>query len=233
MLSVLTGEEEEDPCYSPQKALTLALTDWLQEFLIPDHPGGRQGGTSAPVARVHEGHSSCSHPPGGLKKESADEEPMQTDLGESSYAPGAEEKPLYTAEPLRLDDLKLLSDLFYLPYEHGPTARTMLQELDWLKNHSAEEVCPALPEPVSSSSSVHVPCYCFQMAEWRSRALHFDDMCEAVVQMFNRLSNAPNRSIVYDLYSYICDIKSGLGLARAYVKTLGRNIHRVAPQLMS
>lgn len=51
--------------------------------------------------------------------------------------------------------------------------------------------------------------------------------------MVNRLSNAPNRSIVYDLYSYICDIKSGLGLARAYVKTLGRNIHRLAQQLMS
>lgn len=46
-------------------------------------------------------------------------------------------------------------------------------------------------------------------------------MCDAVVQMFNRLSNAPNRSILYDLYNYICDIKSGVGLARAYVKTLG------------
>lgn len=45
-------------------------------------------------------------------------------------------------------------------------------------------------------------------------------MCEAVVQMFNRLSNAPNRSILYDLYNYICDIKSGVGLARAYIKTL-------------
>lgn len=49
-------------------------------------------------------------------------------------------------------------------------------------------------------------------------------MCEAVVQMFNRLSNAPNRSILYDLYNYICDIKSGVGLARAYVKTLGEKI---------
>lgn len=80
---------------------------------------------------------------------------MQTDLGESSYSPGAEEKPLYTAEPLSLDDLKLLSDLFYLPYEHGPTARTMLQELDWLKNHSAEEVSPALLEPLSPAAP---PC---------------------------------------------------------------------------
>lgn len=81
--------------------------------------------------------------PARLKKESSDEEPMQTDLGESSYVPGPHENPLYTAEPLTLDDLKLLSDLFYLPYEHGPTAKTMLQELDWLKNHSQ----PSTAEP--------------------------------------------------------------------------------------
>ncbi|KAM9362483.1 protein O-GlcNAcase [Symphorus nematophorus] len=174
------GDEEQDACYNPQKALNLALTDWLQEFLSTDQPGGR------------------------LKKESSDEEPMQTDLGENSYVPGPDENPLYTAEPLTLDDLKLLSDLFYLPYEHGPTARTMLQELDWLKNHS----------PTATAESD-------ERAEWCARAQQFDDMCEAVVQMFNRLSNAPNRSILYDLYNYICDIKSGVGLARAFVKTQG------------
>lgn len=61
---------------------------------------------------------------------------MQTDMGESAYVPGPGENRLYTAEPLTLDDLKLLSELFYLPYEYGPTARTMLQELDWLRKHS-------------------------------------------------------------------------------------------------
>ncbi|XP_026215780.1 protein O-GlcNAcase [Anabas testudineus] len=185
------GDEEEDPCYSPQKALTLALTDWLQEFLSTDQPGGR------------------------LKKEASDEEPMQTDMGESSYVPGPDENPLYTAEPLTLDDLKLLSDLFYLPYEHGPTARTMLRELDWLKNHS---------QAATSETD--------KSAEWCSRAQRFDDMCDAVVQMFNRLSNAPNRRILYDLYNYICDIKSGVGLARAYVKTLGGQ-GQPAAQLMN
>lgn len=64
---------------------------------------------------------------------------MQTEV-ESAYAPGVEEKPRWAAEPLTLDDLKLLAELFYLPYEHGPTARTMLQELHWLKAHSPEEV---------------------------------------------------------------------------------------------
>lgn len=179
-------EEDQDPCYSPQKALTLALTEWLQEFLNTDQPGGPQNLASR------------------LRKDPSEEEPMQTDFGEAAYVPGPDENPLYTAEPLTLDDLKLLSDLFYLPYEHGPTARTMLQELDWLKNHSW--AAAAQTEKTS---------------EWCTRAQHFDEMCEAVVQMFNRLSNAPNRSILYDLYNYICDIKSGVGLARAYVKTLG------------
>ncbi|XP_078133202.1 protein O-GlcNAcase isoform X2 [Sander vitreus] len=174
------SDEEQDPCYSPKKALTLALTDWLQEFLNTDQPGAR------------------------LKKESSGEEPMQTDGGETPHVPGPGENPLYTAEPLTLDDLKLLSDLFYLPYEYGPTARTMLQELDWLRKHSWAAAAET-----------------DKTAEWCSRAQQFDGMCEAVVQMFNRLSNAPNRCILYDLYNYICDIKSGVGLARAYVKTLG------------
>lgn len=176
----MAGEQEPEPCYSPQKALTLALTDWLEEFQSTDQPGAH------------------------VKKDSLDEEPMQTDMAESPYVPGTDENPLYTAEPLTLDDLTLLSDLFYLPYEHGPTARTMLQELDWLKNHSV----------VASADTD-------QTAEWRSRAQQFDGMCKAVVQMFNRLSNAPNRSILYDLYNYICDIKTGVGLAQAYVKGLG------------
>lgn len=187
----MTGDDDKagsDPCYSPKRALTLALTDWLQEFLSTDQPGGPR-----PLNPTH------------LKKESSDEEPMQTDVGDPVYVPGSGDNPLFTAEPLTLDDLQLLSELFYLPYEHGSTARTMLTELDWLKAHR-EAVGEAETE---------------MTAEWRSRAKCFDVMCVAVFTMFNRLSNAPNRSILYDLYNYICDIKSGVTLARAYVKQLG------------
>ncbi|XP_062297576.1 protein O-GlcNAcase isoform X2 [Scomber scombrus] len=165
------GDEGQDPRYSPEKALHLALTDWLQEFMSTDQPGAR---------------------------------PKESSSDESSYIPGPGDNPLYTAEPLTLDDLKLLSDLFYLPYEYGRTARTMLQELDWLIKNS-------------TAASAETD----KTAEWRSRSQQFDGMCEAVVQMFNRLSNAPNRRILYDLYDYICDIKSGVGLTRAYVKSLG------------
>ncbi|XP_041912101.1 protein O-GlcNAcase [Alosa sapidissima] len=166
--------------YIPHEALQLALSEWLVEFSVHDPPGGSrslQGGQS--------------------KREYSEEVPMQTD---AFYVPGPREKFLFTAEPLTLDDLILLSDLFYLPYQHGPTALNMLQELHWLKCNS---------NPMRKDT------------EWCARAEQFDKMCEAVVQMFNRLSNVSNRQILYDLYNYICDIKSGVTMARDFVKTIG------------
>lgn len=136
---------------------------------------------------------SRANQPDGSKRD--EEEPMQTD----GYEPGPKDNPLYTAEPLTLADLTLLAELFYLPYEHGPTALVMLQELHWLRSDHESE----------------------KGEEWRRRAEKFDGMCGAVVRMFNRLSNVPNRIILYDLYNYICDIKSGVTMAQAYVKTLG------------
>ncbi|XP_030627107.1 protein O-GlcNAcase [Chanos chanos] len=180
--------EDQGSDYSPQEALQLALAEWLVEFGIADQPGASH------AAR------------GGVpKRESSEEEPMQTD----GYVPGPRENPLYTAEPLTLDDLTLLSELFYLPYEYGPTALTMLQELHWLRGNS------------DAAGFGTVATKSEKGAEWRARAERFDEMCEAVVQMFNRLSNAPNRSILYDLYNYICDIKSGVSMARSFVKSLG------------
>lgn len=79
--------------------------------------------------------SSADSPSRGArsKREASDEEPMQTD----GHVPGPKDNPLYTAEPLTLEDLTLLSELFYLPYEHGPTAVAMLNQLHWLRSNSA------------------------------------------------------------------------------------------------
>ncbi|XP_067286968.1 protein O-GlcNAcase isoform X2 [Pseudorasbora parva] len=167
----------DDQDYNPHEALQLALTDWLVEFGRADQPDGSRG---------------------RCKRD--EDEPMQTD----GYVPGPKENQLYTAEPLELSDLRLLAELFYLPYEHGPAGLIMLQDLHWLRSH-----CSAAADESE------------QGKEWRRRAEKFDEMCGAVVQMFNRLSNVPNRIILYDLYNYICDIKSGVTMAKAYVKTLG------------
>lgn len=128
---------------------------------------------------------------------------QETKPGEThaTYVPGPTGKPLFTTEPLQLEDLQLLSDFFFLPYQHGSKAVTMIQELQWLKSNG---------HLVSMKDS-----------EWKTRANQFDQMCESTVQMFNRLSNAANRRILYDLYNYICDIKSGVLMSRDFVKRMG------------
>lgn len=74
------------------------------------------------------------------------------------FVPGPNEKPLFTAEPLTLEDLSLLAELFYLPYEHGPKAMQMLKEFNWLRaNSSTVSVnCKGKdPEKVGSSITVN------------------------------------------------------------------------------
>lgn len=51
--------------------------------------------------------------------------------------PGLHEKALFTAELPTIEDLSLLAEIFYLPYEHGPKAVQMLKEFNWLRANSS------------------------------------------------------------------------------------------------
>ncbi|XP_005940708.1 protein O-GlcNAcase isoform X1 [Haplochromis burtoni] len=129
------------------------------------------------------------------------------------FVPGPNEKALFTAEPLTLEDLCLLAELFYLPYEHGPKAMQMLKEFNWLR---------------ANSSVVSVNCKrreSEKVTEWQSRAEKFEEMCCSVIQMFTRLSNTANRTILYDLYSYLWDIKSIISMVKSFVQWLDGRIH--------
>ncbi|KAM3606588.1 uncharacterized protein V6R79_019290 [Siganus canaliculatus] len=141
--------------------------------------------------------------------------PMQTDdqLKQDVFVPGPNEKPLFTAEPLTIEDLSLLAELFYLPYEHGNKAVQMLKEFNWLR---------------ANSSVVSVNCKRKdpeKVTEWQTRAEKFEDMCCSVIQMFTRLSNSANRTILYDLYPYIWDIKSIVSMVKSFVQWLDGRIH--------
>ncbi|PKU31901.1 hypothetical protein llap_17795 [Limosa lapponica baueri] len=137
--------------------------------------------------------------------------PMQTDeqVNKEQFVPGPNEKPLYTVEPVTLEDLQLLADLFYLPYEHGPKGAQMLREFQWLR---------------ANSSVVSVNCKgkdAEKIEEWRNRAAKFEEMCSLVMGMFTRLSNCANRTILYDMYSYVWDIKSIMSMVKSFVQWLG------------
>ncbi|XP_015233147.1 PREDICTED: protein O-GlcNAcase isoform X1 [Cyprinodon variegatus] len=148
--------------------------------------------------------------------------PMQTDdqlkqmwslCHQDLYVPGPNEKPLFTPEAPTLEDLCLLAELFYLPYEHGPKATQMLKEFNWLR---------------ANSSVVSVNCKRKEnekVEEWRLRAEKFQDMCCSVIHMFTRLSNTANRTILFDLYPYIWDIKSIMSMVKSFVLWLDGRIH--------
>ncbi|XP_034407144.1 protein O-GlcNAcase isoform X1 [Cyclopterus lumpus] len=146
-----------------------------------------------------------------LEDPGSDIAPMQTDdqLKQDLFVHGLNETSLFTAEPLTLEDLSLLAELFYLPYEHGPKAMQMLKEFNWLR---------------ANSSVVSVNCKrkeTEKVVEWQLRAEKFEEMCSSVIQMFTRLSNSANRTILYDLYSYIWDIKSIISMIKSFVQWLG------------
>ncbi|XP_048663166.1 protein O-GlcNAcase isoform X4 [Marmota marmota marmota] len=305
---------ETDVLYSPQMALKLALTEWLQEFGVPHQYSSRQvahsgakasvvdgaplvaapslnattvvttvyqepimsqgaalGGEPTPLTKEEEKKQLDEEPmdmvvekqeetdhkndnqilteiveakmaeelkPMDTDKESmaeskspemsmqedciSDIAPMQTDeqTNKEQFVPGPNEKPLYTAEPVTLEDLQLLADLFYLPYEHGPKGAQMLREFQWLR---------------ANSSVVSVNCKgkdSEKIEEWRSRAAKFEEMCGLVMGMFTRLSNCANRTILYDMYSYVWDIKSIMSMVKSFVQWLGCRSHSSAQFLI-
>lgn len=47
-------------------------------------------------------------------------------------------------------------------------------------------------------------------------------MCNAVNRLFQRLTYCNNRELLYDLYSYVWDMRGVVSLLNSYVKWLGK-----------
>ena len=109
---------------------------------------------------------------------------------------------------LTIEDLSLLVDLFFLPFEHGPQGIMLLTEFQWLKNHG--HILANNPK----ISDVH------DIKEWKERAIKFEQMTAAIGKLFNKLTYIKNRSLLYDFYPYVWDIKGVIELLNSYVKWL-------------
>lgn len=111
---------------------------------------------------------------------------------------------------LTYDDLALLCDLFYLPFEHGGQALQLLQEFNWLKSN-AHLVIVANQRKDKSSPEVH---------EWFTRAEKLNEMSQAMTRLFEHISSCNNRELLYDLYAYIWDMRGVISLLNSYIKWL-------------
>ncbi|KAH9359583.1 hypothetical protein HPB48_021648 [Haemaphysalis longicornis] len=193
--------------YHPRKALRAAVVDWMPEFYRTKSAYGRLlsgaflAGGGAPTPPV----PNSSH-----LEEASTFQPLSSELVNSRVQPAAlepmdchssseamqTEDAIDDSRQLVLDDLALLVDLFYLPFEHGLQGR--------LKRPGRQA------EPGGA-----------ELEEWRKRAAKFDQITQAVGRLSSRLTFVPNRALLYDFYPYIWDIKGVISLLNSYVKWIG------------
>ncbi|XP_067010985.1 protein O-GlcNAcase [Anabrus simplex] len=122
------------------------------------------------------------------------------------------------------EDLALLCDLFYLPFEHGGQGLQLLQEFNWLKSNA--HLVTLGKHKGSPDSSPDKP----EVVEWFERAAKLEDMTKALNAMFQRLTFCANRELLYDLYPYVWDMRGVVSLLNSYVKWLASGRF---PQMMA
>ncbi|KYM99102.1 PREDICTED: protein O-GlcNAcase [Cyphomyrmex costatus] len=129
----------------------------------------------------------------------------------SDNADTVSQEPIDIEKQLTHEDLSLLCDLFYLPFEHGGQGIQLLQEFNWLKSNAYVVMKKSKEEEHTSESDIE---------EWHLRAAKLNDMCNAVNRLFQRLTYCNNRELLYDLYAYVWDMRGVVSLLNSYVKWL-------------
>ncbi|GBP32443.1 Protein O-GlcNAcase [Eumeta japonica] len=104
------------------------------------------------------------------------------------------------------DDLVLLCDLFYLPFEHGSRGLRMLHDFHWLVTHAATVLQRANTE----------------VCEWRRRRCRFAWWCARARRLLRRLAAASNRELHAELHPYVWELCAVLALLDGFVRWLGQ-----------
>ncbi|XP_063191233.1 protein O-GlcNAcase-like isoform X3 [Chroicocephalus ridibundus] len=113
-----------------------------------------------------------------------------------------------TTAQLTLEEVRMLVELFYLPYHHGPQAQHLLEHFRWLRANSLSVGIPAT-----------APDAC-EGTRWRSRAQSFQLLCAQTCRLHSRFVSSAGRALLYDLHPYLWDIRNMLLAASAFVRWL-------------
>lgn len=109
------------------------------------------------------------------------------------------------ANALVADDLLLLCDLFYLPFEHGSRGLRMLHDFNWLTTHAAS-MLPRGSKPETS--------------EWRRRRSRFAWWMCRTRRLARRVAAAANRELHAELQPYIWELCAVLALLDGFLRWL-------------
>ncbi|KAM6401653.1 protein O-GlcNAcase-like isoform 2-T2 [Pluvialis apricaria] len=107
--------------------------------------------------------------------------------------------------PLTLEEVRMLVELFYLPYHHGPQAQRLLEHFRWLRTNSLSVGVPATAPDACGGT------------RWRGRAQSFQLLCAQTCRLHSRFVSSAGRALLYDLHPYLWDIRNMLLAASAFV----------------
>ena len=107
------------------------------------------------------------------------------------------------------DDILLLCDLFYLPFEHGKQGLQLLNEFQWLKIN-AGVLCG---KKVISPDDI-------EAEEWFRRSEKLQKLGDSIFLLTRKIASCVNRELCYDLFTYAWEISSVISIYIAYVKWL-------------
>ncbi|CAF4562714.1 unnamed protein product, partial [Rotaria sp. Silwood2] len=103
---------------------------------------------------------------------------------------------------LTIDDIRLLVELFYLPYQHGSNVQQVFMDFYWLRfNYNRNQ----------------------NLNDWRRRASIFHENVKDVSRLLQKLVSINNRALLYDIYNYINDINSTFILCSKYLYWIDDN----------
>ncbi|CDI98119.1 bifunctional protein NCOAT [Echinococcus multilocularis] len=203
------GGAHSSPIYRPREALHNALRDWLALMLQDQR-------SNSVLAKRNFSHPATPTP---METDSTDtqEVPMQVENSESTSARigsdvnmGSESTNVVPSLGIGLEDLELLSDLFYLPFSHGPTALKALELGHWLRENS--HLAPA-----DKNADVEHNKWCKKFAE-------LIKIITNVSQLREKIQRLPHPGVVYDLAPYLTDITSVFAMLLDYFRWLENGV---------
>uniref|UniRef100_A0A3Q2YJC6 Si:dkey-183c6.8 n=1 Tax=Hippocampus comes TaxID=109280 RepID=A0A3Q2YJC6_HIPCM len=214
------GQFYEETDYCPDRALSAALHDWMEELNQP-----LQAGEYSTSARADQRCSRSKTPDRSdctstFRGTSVVEKLPVFPLNSSSPPPSPTKGKGESEGLLSEAQVQLLVGLHYLPHEHGPSAQKLIQDLTWLKSNCH------LVSANSKKSSPH------KVDEWRDRASGFLSLCEDIAQLHCSVVGGANRAVLYDLYPYVWDLRNMALVAKAFVCWLGEERTTTGTELL-
>ncbi|EYC07677.1 hypothetical protein Y032_0069g342 [Ancylostoma ceylanicum] len=110
--------------------------------------------------------------------------------------------------PADFNEISMLVDMFYLPFECGRRAMDLLEQFSWLYENALAMNGAHMPEQVLATTQ----------DEWRRRFSILQNLIQTVNNVFKYIVDCPNKPLVSELIPYIWDAHGScavlLGIAR-------------------